>query len=136
MSTMNPSTTSSTKPIRKNFTTGTPSVEIPLADLPEGAPKQVEHDGVKLVVIRSGERVFAYVDRCPHAYWPLSEGTVQNSVLECPGHGWEFDVQTGRCLNAPDHCLTAVGVVVEGHLVRFQESIAPPEEGQPEEGAR
>jgi len=99
-----------------------PSVEIPLAELAENAPKQVEHNGVKLVVIRLGAQVFAYHDRCPHAHWPLSEGIVSNSVLECPGHAWEFDVQTGRCLNAPDHCLTAVPVVVDGEVVRLGEA--------------
>jgi nitrite reductase/ring-hydroxylating ferredoxin subunit len=99
-----------------------PSAEIPLAELAENSPKQVEHNGVKLVVIRSGGHVYAYQDRCPHADWPLSEGTVANSVLECPGHAWEFNLQTGRCLNAPDHCLTAVPVVLDGDVVRFQES--------------
>ncbi len=108
-----------------------PSAEIPLAELPENSPKQVEFNGVKLVVIRSGGQVFAYHDRCPHAHWPLSEGTVSNSVLECPGHAWGFDVRTGRCLNAPDHCLMAVPVVLDGEVVRFQESA-----GEKGEGAR
>lgn len=24
-------------------------------------------------------------------------------VLQCPWHGWEYDVETGRCLTDPDH---------------------------------
>jgi hypothetical protein len=45
---------------------------------------------------------------------------LSNGVLECPGHGWEFDVVTGRCLNAPANCLTPVAVTVTGNTVQLQ----------------
>jgi nitrite reductase/ring-hydroxylating ferredoxin subunit len=106
-------------PILKNSTTGTHITELSLATLREDSLSPVLHQGVPLVVIRTGGEVFAYHDRCPHAFWPLSEGALSAGVLECPGHGWEFDVATGRCLNAPANCLTAVTVTVEGDIVRL-----------------
>ena len=99
-----------------------PHIEMSFADLPADSLVRVEHDGMKLLVARSQERVFAYHDKCPHAFWPLSEGTLNNKVLECPGHGWEFDIETGRCLNAPVYCLTPVEVRVQGDMVRLQYS--------------
>src|SRR5262249_7703633 len=86
-------------------------------EIPTDRLLRVERDGATLVVIRLSEGVFAYHDRCPHAYWPLSQGTLNNGVLECPGHGWEFDVETGRCLNAAAYCLIPIGVMREGDSV-------------------
>jgi nitrite reductase/ring-hydroxylating ferredoxin subunit len=94
-----------------------PHVNYPIADLIENFPVRIEHEGMRLVLIRSASRVFAYEDVCPHASWPLSDGTAQNGVLECPGHGWEFSVESGRCLNAPAYCLTPVSVSVQGEFV-------------------
>jgi len=116
---MNRSTISFMNPTLRNSTIGTQIKKLSLADLPDGSLTHVELDGVNLVVVRSGAEVFAYYDKCPHAFWPLSEGSLNNSVLECPGHGWEFDIKTGRCLNAPVYCLTPVLVTLEGDTVRL-----------------
>jgi toluene monooxygenase system ferredoxin subunit len=94
-----------------------PHANHPIADLPENVPVKLEHEGMKLVLIRTETSVVAYEDVCPHAFWPLSDGTVQNGVLGCPGHGWEFSVANGRCLNAPAYCLTPVSVSVQGDTV-------------------
>jgi len=101
-----------------------PNAELPLAGLPAESLTQIERDGFQLVVIRAGERVFAYEDKCPHAFWPLSQGMLRKTVLECPGHGWEFDIETGRCLNAPAYCLIPVGVTIRGETVYLEWSDA------------
>lgn len=97
-----------------------PNAELSLAELPFDSLVRVDQEGANLVVIRSEGQVFAYQDRCPHAFWPLSRGSLAGNVLECPGHGWEFDVQTGRCLNAPAYCLTPVAVTVKGDAVSLE----------------
>jgi nitrite reductase/ring-hydroxylating ferredoxin subunit len=81
--------------------------------LPENELTKVEHEGRSVIVVRNGSEVFGYEDRCPHAFWPLSEGTLAGSVLECPGHAWEFDVTTGRCLTSPAYCLKPVAVRIQ-----------------------
>jgi nitrite reductase/ring-hydroxylating ferredoxin subunit len=54
-------------------------------------------------------------NRCPHHGGPLCLGSVRvreegmpgryeaggRLVLRCPWHGWEFDPETGRCLDDP-----------------------------------
>lgn len=106
-------------PNPKDFTTGMPAVELPLARIPLNEPMQVATEQGPLLVMRSSQGVLAYEDRCPHAFWPLSNGEVCESVLECPGHGWKFDLETGRCLNVPAYCLSAVKVTIEGETVRL-----------------
>ena len=87
-----------------------PRIEHKLNEIPFERPFRLEHLGTPIVLIRNGDSVAAYLDRCPHAHWPLSEGEIDNGVLHCPGHGWQFDVVTGRCLNAPAYSLKPVSV--------------------------
>jgi nitrite reductase/ring-hydroxylating ferredoxin subunit len=96
------------------------TIEIPLSEVVEDTLHQVEHGDAKLIVIRTNEKVFAFHDRCPHAFWPLSIGTLRNTVLECAGHGWEFDMETGNCLTTPGYCLTPVAASVDGDKIRLE----------------
>jgi nitrite reductase/ring-hydroxylating ferredoxin subunit len=97
-----------------------PHAEIPLADIPLNIPVAVEQDNMKIVILRTESQISAFEDACPHAFWPLSEGTVRKGVLECPGHGWEFSAETGRCLNAPTYCLNPIAFEVVGETIRLQ----------------
>jgi toluene monooxygenase system ferredoxin subunit len=114
------------------------TAELPLASIPEGSLTRVEREGSSLVVIRSQGRLYAYRDSCPHAFWPLSEGTLRDEILECPGHGWEFDVATGECLGTPGYCLSRVQVSVRGDAVVLEWSDTDRSAGtrcrQPNEG--
>ena len=61
------------------------------------------------------ERLVALRNRCPHQGGPLCRGSVveriegvpgtygleARSVLRCPWHGWEFDVESGVCRDDP-----------------------------------
>jgi len=94
-----------------------PRINLSQDEIPLETPLRVEHEGHAIVVIRTAGGVSAFEDRCPHADWPLSEGEIRDGVLQCAGHGWEFDAATGRCINAPAYCLTTVTVTVEGGQV-------------------
>jgi nitrite reductase (NADH) small subunit len=101
-----------------------PRAEISIAEVPLNVPTRVEHQGMKLVVVRTESQISAYEDVCPHAFWPLSEGTLRNGVLECPGHDWEFSADSGRCLNAPAYCLTPVSIEVQDGTIRLEWAIS------------
>lgn len=68
-------------------------------------------NGTRLCVGRHEEGIFAVKDECPHAEFPLSEGTLYaNGELECCWHGARFDCRTGAVLRGP----------AEDPLVRFE----------------
>jgi UDP-MurNAc hydroxylase len=53
------------------------------------------------VVLQCGERAWEVSRYCPHAGEDLSYGSViRDGVLRCLGHNFEFDLETGACLNA------------------------------------
>ena len=57
-------------------------------------------------VVRKGEAVFGYVDRCPHAGLPLAQQLDQylspdGGLIACSWHGAVFAVETGACVGGP-----------------------------------
>ncbi|MBX3174001.1 MAG: Rieske 2Fe-2S domain-containing protein [Gemmatimonadaceae bacterium] len=67
-------------------------------------------NGTAVVVGRHDGSWFAHKDCCPHAEYPLSEGTLYaNGELECCWHGAKFNCLTGALLGGP----------AEQGLVRF-----------------
>ncbi len=35
-------------------------------------------------------------NKCPHQGGPLGEGSIENGLLRCPWHGWDYDPLTGK----------------------------------------
>jgi nitrite reductase/ring-hydroxylating ferredoxin subunit len=57
-------------------------------------------------VVRAGERVFGYVNRCPHAGHPLNLLpdrflTPDGALIVCSAHGAVFEKAGGTCLAGP-----------------------------------
>lgn len=51
---------------------------------------------------------------CVHRGGPIGEGFVQESVVVCPWHGWQYDITTGKCKTNPSASLARYEVKVEG----------------------
>jgi phenylpropionate dioxygenase-like ring-hydroxylating dioxygenase large terminal subunit len=57
--------------------------------------------GLPLIICRDSQgRSTALQDLCPHRAMPLSFGHFDGARLECPYHGWQFDMD-GRCRHIP-----------------------------------
>ena len=64
-------------------------------DLPEGRVTTA-HAGLKEIALVHHEGRFAALDnRCPHQGGPLGEGSIENGLLRCPWHGFDYDPLTG-----------------------------------------
>lgn len=73
------------------------------AELPEGATRLVEIDGIKIGVFNCGGELFAIEDRCSHDDGPLAEGEFDAAActVECPRHGSLFDLRSGKPKTLP-----------------------------------
>lgn len=76
-------------------------------------------------LVRKGDRVRAYLNRCPHAGHPLNLKpneflTPDHSLIVCSSHGALFDIDSGYCVDGPcaGGSLTPIPVqVVAGHVL-------------------
>ena len=65
-------------------------------ELPEGRVKPVTCHHRTLCMTHHEGRFGALDNRCPHQGGPLGEGSIENGLLRCPWHGWDYDPITGK----------------------------------------
>lgn len=61
----------------------------------------VDVNGHRVCIVRQGEKVFAFDDRCTHAESLLSGGDVEDGEIVCPLHGARFAVDSGEARTLP-----------------------------------
>ena len=82
-----------------------------VADVPERGCIAVAEG--RAVVVRIGDELRAYRNRCLHQDAPLTGGWVRDGVLSCPHHFWRYDVSTGA-LRSGVGCLERYAVEYDG----------------------
>ena len=65
-------------------------------ELPEGRVTSVTCEHTTVCVTHFEGQYAAMDNRCPHQGGPLGEGSIENGLLRCPWHGWDFDPLTGK----------------------------------------
>ena len=94
-----------------------------VSDFADGQRILLEVEGREVFVFEREGRFYAFQNICPHMGGPVGEGILMGKVeavldedkrqvrerfstteihLVCPWHGWEFDIETGRCAALPD----------------------------------
>lgn len=83
-------------------------------EIPDHGAHIVTVNGMEIGIFRVHDRLVAWRNVCPHMAAPVCRGTVSGTtlpsrvyeyeygrdgeILQCPWHGWEFDLLTGRHL--------------------------------------
>jgi nitrite reductase/ring-hydroxylating ferredoxin subunit/uncharacterized membrane protein len=74
---------------------------LPESELANDRPTRAVHNGVPILLVRRGERIFALADTCSHFSAALSEGTLVDDSIVCPYHASRFSLEDGRVINGP-----------------------------------
>ena len=74
---------------------------LPESDLPEGKLMRADYNGVPILLVRRGKRIFALAETCSHLGGPLAEGKLSGNSVQCPWHGSRFALEDGRVLDGP-----------------------------------
>lgn len=81
-------------------------------------------------IVRRGEQVWAYLNRCPHAGHPLDWLPdrfldAEESLIQCGSHGALFEIDSGYCVAGPcaGQSLVPIAVrVLEGNVLLVEEA--------------
>jgi nitrite reductase/ring-hydroxylating ferredoxin subunit len=92
-------------------------VVAPLREFKPGDRKIVQAGSRSIGVFRIGDSFYAVRNRCPHQGGPLCKGRIFPwaasdgpgdfrtegglSLIACPWHGWEYDLETGQSFLGP-----------------------------------
>lgn len=103
-------------------------------EVSEGDRVVVQIQGREIGVFKKDGEYHAFLNWCPHQGGPVCEGPVsgtqettfdtesleltsewtrEGEILNCPWHGWEFELESGECLSRSDVQLPTYPVSVE-----------------------
>ena len=95
----------------------------PVDELPPGAKRVVDWEDLEIGVVNCNGDILAIEDRCSHDNGDLMEGEVDvdKCTVECPRHGSQFDLRTGKPLTLPAYVpVDTFAVVVEDGVIRVE----------------
>jgi pyruvate oxidase len=69
---------------------------LELDELPDGRVKTVTAGHHQICMTQFQGNYAALCNSCPHQGGPLGEGSIENGMLRCPWHGWDFHPTTGK----------------------------------------
>jgi len=87
--------------LRERSITGFDKPVCNSAELGEGQMMLVRIAGDRIAVGRCSTGIVAFEDHCTHRGGPLSDGALVGCTVQCPWHGSQFDVHTGRVVAGP-----------------------------------
>lgn len=70
-------------------------------ELGEGQMMLAHIEGERVVVAHCENGMAAFSDHCTHTGGPLADGVLIGCIVQCPWHGSQFNVQTGRVVAGP-----------------------------------
>ncbi len=77
-----------------------------LADIPNHQSRGFTVDEKSLFIIRKDDRVFAYINSCPHLgiqleWLPDKFLDMDGDLIQCSTHGALFTIEQGECVAGP-----------------------------------
>ncbi len=99
-----------------------PLIDVcPIDELPPGARRKFEYEDLEIAVFNCAGQIFAMEDRCSHDDGDLADGDLDQGActVECPRHGSQFDLRSGKPLTLPAYePVETYEVVLEDDLVK------------------
>ncbi|HLG93699.1 MAG TPA: Rieske (2Fe-2S) protein [candidate division Zixibacteria bacterium] len=87
------------------------------AEIPPGERLVVDVGGKQIAIFNVNGRLVACDNVCLHRGGPLGEGDIEEFLVTCPWHGWQYDLATGECLMNPKAKISLYPVTVEGDSI-------------------
>jgi nitrite reductase/ring-hydroxylating ferredoxin subunit len=69
-----------------------------LAEIRAQLPLMIQFGGREFRIVEVDGALIAHATICPHRLGPLANASVESGVIECPWHGYRFDIRTRECL--------------------------------------
>ncbi len=88
------------------------------ADVAPGTALKVETGELTLAVFNIGGQFYVTDDACTHGPGSLSEGYIEDNVVECNFHNGQFNIRSGQVVSPP--CMVAIrtypALVIDGKV--------------------
>ncbi|OUL32402.1 hypothetical protein BV372_19200 [Nostoc sp. T09] len=82
--------------------------------IPKAGVLAVKVAGTSLILYRQGINIRCYHNTCTHLGATLDEGQVENGIITCPAHGFQYRLESGECVTVP-------GVSLQSYPLQIKE---------------
>ncbi len=86
-------------------------------EIPDGSIREFQVNGTTIALANVGGQFYALNNTCLHRGGPLGQGELEDSVVTCPWHGWQYDVTSGKVTANPTVGVETYKVEVRGEDV-------------------
>lgn len=91
-----------------------------IRDIKEGGATECMVQGRSLLLSKRGDTVSCFDNACAHLGMPLDMAEVKDGVITCSYHGFQYLLETGECLTAPEVQLKVHAVRLIGDRVQVR----------------
>lgn len=91
-----------------------------LLEVPHRGVLAMKVEGKSLLLSRVDDTVTCFQNACSHLGVPIDSGEVEQGILTCPYHHFQYRLDTGACLTSPETPLQAYPVEVRNGQVFVQ----------------
>tara|TARA_B100000131_G_scaffold314719_1_gene352000 strand:+ start:271 stop:579 length:309 start_codon:yes stop_codon:yes gene_type:complete len=74
----------------------------PVSNYSTGNKWIVEVNKKPIALFKYENSYYALKNGCMHQGFPLVDGNLNKYMVECPLHGWVYDIRDGKCLSLGD----------------------------------
>jgi nitrite reductase/ring-hydroxylating ferredoxin subunit len=90
-----------------------------IGDVPPGQLLAVNLNGQSVVLANVDGTICAFSGICSHADGPLDRGRLRGDIVECPFHGGQFEVRSGKAVMLPaTEDIPTIAVRIEGEAIQ------------------
>jgi len=83
-------------------------------EIPSGAIREFQVNGKTIAVANVDGTFYAIDNTCLHRGGPLGQGELEEKIVTCPWHGWQYDVTSGKVAMNPSIGVETYAVEVRG----------------------
>ena len=73
-----------------------------VTDYKDGNKWIVHIEDRPVALFKYEDKFYALKNGCLHQGFPLADGNLKKYMVECPLHGWVYDIRDGKCLSLGD----------------------------------
>jgi len=83
-------------------------------EIPAGSIREFQVNGKTIAVANVDGTFYAINNTCLHRGGPLGQGELEEKIVTCPWHGWQYDVTSGKVAMNPAIGVETYAVEVRG----------------------
>ena len=92
----------------------------PIADYSDKNKWIIHVDDRPIALFKYEEKYYALKNGCMHQGFPLADGNLKKYMVECPLHGWVYDIRDGKCLSLENRYTITYKVRVNKGQIEIQ----------------